>query len=318
MKKIFTLFTFIAIVSGSVAQTNVYLKINHRLGSNNFAFNTTATNDLGDSFDYTRLQYYISEIKLTYDGGQDTLLSDTYLLVEGSQHVNKLLGSFAITNLESIEFGIGVDANHNHLDPTTYPSGHPLALHNPTMHWGWAAGYRFIAIEGMTGPGMNQIWQLHALGDQNYGYVNVTTTGVTNGNDLIIALDADYEKALKGINVNSNLNYHGEGNQVPKLFQNFHQEVFSVGTPWVGLPEVKTSHLTMAPNPTTSTTHVTINHGTPQGTTLMVMDITGRKVLQREVNNQTDFTISLDRKGVYLVSLLTPEGTLESRKLIVQ
>ncbi|MBK7304311.1 MAG: hypothetical protein IPI90_13940 [Saprospiraceae bacterium] len=27
----------------------------------------------------------------------------------------------------------------------------PLAFQDPSMHWGWTSGYRFIALEGMIG-----------------------------------------------------------------------------------------------------------------------------------------------------------------------
>src|SRR5690606_23624170 len=147
------------------AQTPVELHISHMLGANGLAFGSTAHNDLGNDFNVSRLEYYISKIQIHHDGGMTTDVYDHYILADGGQDVTDDLGSFNITTVESISFHIGVDAPINNADPALQPPGHPLALKTPSMHWGWASGYRFVAMEGKSGSGLSQSYEIHALGN---------------------------------------------------------------------------------------------------------------------------------------------------------
>jgi len=53
-------------------------------------------------------------------------------------------------NLTDIDFIVGVDATTNaetEMDFTERAVDDPLGQQNPTMHWGWAGGYRFMNID---------------------------------------------------------------------------------------------------------------------------------------------------------------------------
>jgi len=69
--------------------------------------------DLGHQFKLTRLEYYISGISITHDGGMETKVSDTYILAKANQTNSVLLGNLDVTNIESINFSIGVDQPPN-------------------------------------------------------------------------------------------------------------------------------------------------------------------------------------------------------------
>ena len=194
MKKILLLIGLSIISHGLMAQSNVYFLLNHKLAGSPYSPNAMAANNLGDQFKIQRLDYYISEITLYHDAGQVTDITDHYILVKaGREYDLRLdsLGTYTISQLDSVRFGIGVDGGRNHSDISTYTPEHPLSFQSPSMHWGWTAGYRFVAIEGSTGASMNLGWQIHGLGDNNYGYVTVATNGVWNGSNLTIAIDAD-------------------------------------------------------------------------------------------------------------------------------
>ncbi|AEV31500.1 hypothetical protein Oweho_0482 [Owenweeksia hongkongensis DSM 17368] len=318
MKRLFTLFIMLGLGSLAIGQTNVYFKINQMLAGSAFAYSSPTANNLNDAFEFTRLEYYISEIKLTYDGGQDTTLADTYILVRGDQAVNELLGSFNFTTLESVTFGIGVDGSKNHSDPSTYVGGHPLSFQMPSMHWGWAAGYRFAALEGNSGTGMSQTWQLHALGDKNYDYTTVSTAGTMVGSDLIIALDANYEKIFKDITVNSTLNYHGEDQQAPMALGNFQTEVFSEGSATVGLEEKVAATFNMSPNPSNGQVNVIMENSNTSSSSIIVSDITGRKVLEQSLNSSGHNELNIKHTGIYIVSLTENGQVVYTQKLIVK
>ena len=277
MKKLI-LGLFVIIGFGLQAQTDVYFNINHLLGSTPFAFNTTATNNINQDFQVTRLQYYIAEIKLIHDGGTETVIPDFWILVDASSSTNQLLGNFNITNLESIEFGIGVEGAYNHLDPASYPVAHPLGPKSPSMHWGWSAGYRFLAMEGKSGTNMNLTYEIHALGDTNYDHVSLTTTGVNTGAEININIDANYEMALKGISVSSGPISHGETGISATALVNFNTDVFAIGT---GTPtgihdNLNASMFSIYPNPSKGTINIDTDNNVAGEIEVAVLDVRGQ------------------------------------------
>ena len=199
MKKITNVMMVLLIAISMNAQTDVYLKIDHFLGSNAFAFNTTATNNLGNSFNVSRLQYYIAEIKIVHDGGQVTSVPNTWILVNANSTVNELLGSFNVTTIEAVKFGIGVEQSYNHLDPSSYAMSHPLAPKSPSMHWGWSSGYRFACLEGKADATLSKTWELHGLFDKYYSEIVMPITSKMENGDLV-------DGKMQGI-----FNYSNEG-----------------------------------------------------------------------------------------------------------
>ncbi len=320
MKSKILLIAMLVLGLSSYAQQNVYLKINHKLGANTFAYNQSASNNLNNQFNYTRVEYYISKIVLIHDGGQRTPVTDSYILVKANTNLNTQLGNFSINSLEAIEFGIGVDTSNNHADITTFPSGHALSFQNPSMHWGWAAGYRFVALEGITGSGMNQSWQLHALGDKNYNLATINTAGHSSGSDLIISLDADYEKAVKNITINPNLNYHGEDQQAPTVLGNFQTEVFTAGTAIIGMEELESAPIfTLFPNPSSGRVTLTLETHIAKNTQLQVVSTTGEIIQNLQPIAGDEVELIMAKPGLYFIRLSnTAQGLMYTQKLLVR
>ncbi len=296
------------------AQQDVYLKINHKLGSSNFAFNQTTTNNLSNSFNFDRLEYYIAEITLRYDGGQDTTL-DTYILVDAGSTTNQLLGTFSITSLESISFGVGVNTPYNNDDPNLWPTNHPLAPKSPSMHWGWAAGYRFAAFEGKTGTSMNSVWQIHALGNRNYNLQTIPTSGLTSGNTTTIELNADYAKAMNNITVNGNLITHGEIAESVTLLNNFTNGVFSIGT--VGLNENQLVNFSVSPNPSSKDILIQFEDN-QNGNELIITSLNGQVVSKEIITSGNQVTLSISTKGTYLANIYQKGNLIGSQKVIIK
>lgn len=320
MKK-FILFIGLSLMASSLmAQSNIYFLLNHKLGASLYSPSATASNNLGDQFKIQRLDYYISEITLYHDGGQSTDVADHYILVKAGREFDlKLdsLGSFNITQLDSVRFGIGVDGARNHSDISAYPSDHPLSFQSPSMHWGWTAGYRFVAIEGSTGPSMNLGWQIHGLGDNNYGYVTVVTNGVWNGNNLTVAIDADYEKALKDISVTGSLNYHGSSSHAVSLLNNFKNEVFTAGSGSVGLEETLDFHVHIYPNPSSGQFQI-VFPSDPAGITIEVFNSEGKSVFYSHEVNEASVQLKLDAPGLYWVRVYNENQELALKQVIIK
>ncbi len=303
--------------SVATAQTNVMLQIDHMVGAVPFGSSVVGTNNNGQQFNTSRLEYYISEIALIHDGGQVSPVPSTWVLVNGASTTTQDLGSFSITSLEGVRFGIGVEPSANHLDPALYPASHPLAPKSPSMHWGWTAGYRFVAMEGASGTGLNQNYEIHALGDANYFIQTIPTAGVLNGNTMTIRLIGNYAEALRDVGIASGPIVHGETGIARDLLTNFSQHVFTSieGNGPVGVDEVERSPLVMFPNPTNGSTRVSLVD--MQGIAeLRIIDAAGRSIQSTIVSGGRSVDIELPTAGVYHVMLLQEGGLTASKTLI--
>lgn len=167
------------------------------------------------------LRYYISGITLHLSNGNNIAFPDSYILVDIRDVQRFPLGTADVSaGIDSITFHIGVDKARNHLDPTTYPDWHPLALKNPSMHWGWSAGYRFVTYEGNAGTsagGLNAPFQIHTLDDKLYTSCTVSLGGMVTSD---IPLVAYYERLLNNINVSRGVINHGSEDEAMILMQN--------------------------------------------------------------------------------------------------
>lgn len=319
MKYIYTLIALAMVsIGGLFGQKNVHFEINHYLDAAPFAFNQTTSNNLGDNFQVDRLEYYISEVTLYHDGGQVTPVANTWLLINASTPTSVALGSFNITVLDSVGFAVGVDSSVNHDDPSLWPSGHPLAPRSPSMHWGWVGGYRFVAMEGLTGANMNDGFEIHALGDKNYLPQTIVTAGVDQGSDLYIRLDADYTQAVRNITVSPGLISHGSSNEAATLLENFQGFVFTPTATATALPQANSPQMTVFPNPVVQGKLQVRLEGTAKPASLQVSDLTGKVILSAEMNRETQLDLNGIAPGCYFLSARVADEAPVVKKIVLQ
>ena len=303
------------------SQTQLDLKINHKLGTSAFAFNTQKTNNLGNQINITRLEYYLTIVSITHDGGTVTPI-DKVLLINASSTSIDSLTSLTITNLEKVTLAVGVKSSLNHNDPSLLPSSNPLAPKSPSMHWGWTPGYRFVAMEGTSfSVTPNRPYEMHSLGDQNYFHTTITTAGVTTTGNKTIEINADYLEALRGIDVSNGPLDHGDyGNNITHL-DNFRDYVFSSieGNPSVGIKKIKEESikLSISPNPSVEGSEISIKLSEELNeATLLVTDLKGSIVIQQKISSKS-ITLRDLKKGNYICTIKREGATLASRKLII-
>lgn len=323
MKKIILFALVIGAMSFQLnAQNNVILNINHKLGDADFAMNQAAKNNMDHDFKITRLEYYISEITLVHDGANETLVDDLWVLANAGTKTEVDLGEHDISSVEKIIFHIGVDPDHNHLDPSSYQSSHPLAPKSPSMHWGWTAGYRFVALEGHGGSNLNQLVQLHGLGDNNYFTTEIELDVTADNNVVTINLDADYTKALEDISVNSGVIVHGDNLQARQCLENFRDFVFSpsgITSSIIDFSEI--NEFNVFPNPVVngvSTLKLDLKEsGFEYDLTIVSLDGKQLDYLNNVTDNQTlDFTNRIS--GMYFINLVKEGQTIITKKVFVK
>lgn len=323
MKKTNLFFTIILTLMMSqalLAQTNVKFEIKHLLGEKPCVFDSVAQNNFAQDFTVTRLQYYISNIAITHDTGKVTNVTDYWMLVDASEQTLVDLGSFDIQQVEAISFYVGVGQDKNHADPALYPTSHPLGPKAPAMHWGWSAGYRFIAMEGHSGANMS-VYQLHGLGDVNYFKTEVIspmTTPFTNG--VVISLDADYTRALENIDMSSGVFVHGDYGAAKQALLNFQGFVFSSGVTNTAIDDkLDAPVFQLFPNPTTIGQVSLRIQDELASYEVQVSDLLGRKVYQAKVApSQTNVSLPIEDSGIYLVSLIKDDKSMATQKLVVK
>ena len=303
------------------SQNNVQFNIHHFLGEEDFEMEMGAQNNLGHDFNLHRLEYYISEITIIHDGGVFTPVEDVWVLVNADESTQVDLGSYDINQVEGMNMHIGVDPDHNHLDPASFPMDHPLAPKFPSMHWGWAAGYRFLALEGFGSSSYNQLIELHGLEDDNYFRVNIPVTANAEDGVISIDVDADYTRALEDIEVNGGIIVHGGIAQAQKALENFRDYVFSPSGTSTSSYEIKANnYFDVFPNPSVD------------GVINLKLDIDGNQQYQIRVTNSlgeniqnvvpglndNNPVIRLEQAGLYVITLMESGIPLQSKKVIVE
>lgn len=329
MKKIIFLAFVLSVFSNINAQQTIKLGIDHKAGTSTFTPANTMKNDMGNDFNVTRLEYYLSKISIIHDGGKETPATDVYALINaeadaqsGSTEID--LGQFNnITTVEAIKFNVGVNTPENNEDPTQWPATHPLAPKMPSMHWGWTAGYRFVALEGNGGANLAFPYEFHALGNDYYYTIQIPTTATDVFGQLHIYLNADYTKALKGIDVSSGAITHGVGTETIQLLRNFRDEVFSdkqgntnilASTKQV----ITEDAISIYPNPSNGKFTIDISDKSTAISSIQITDITGKVVETITATNWASNEVSIATKGVYLVNLMSNSERLLTKKLVIQ
>lgn len=286
------------------AQKNVILEINHFLGENSFNFSQMDANNMDHNFEVTRLQYYLSEIAVIHDGGQETMIQDLYALVDAGELTSIDLGTVDVTSIEGISFHVGVDEANNHLDPASWPTDHALYPKFPSMHWGWAAGYRFLVIEGNAGSNLNNLFQLHGLGDKNYFKSSVLNSSIEKDGAHYIYVDADYTRGIEDISISSGVISHGETGEAQKAVENFRDYVFGPGSAPSGIIENNdVKELAIYPNPIIDGTFKIVGLPDTEGT-ILIRTASGQLV--HSVNfssNGLEQEIYMETPGIYFIQV---------------
>ena len=318
MKKIIYSLAILLVSSSLSAQQDVQLNIKNYLGSNVYQKNTASKNNLGHDFDIKRLEYYMSQIILIHDGGQLDTFKNQYLLVNPSGAIDSFnLGQKTFTNIEAIQFSLGVEAPTNNGDPTQYFTGHPLAPKSPSMHWGWSAGYRFIAVEGKCGTGLTQNYELHGLWNANYFSVRIPVSGQSINNKTVITLNADYNQIFHNMGINVGVIAHGVDDEDLEALQNMRDSVFSNENGQTDILSAANPSndlkLKIYPNPIKVGKSIASVIPAAKVSEVKIFNIAGNLI--QEAGNLND--IKITNAGLYIITIVDNEGVIYNSKLTV-
>ena len=246
MKRCLFLLLF-AIAHFTYGQKNVFLTINPKVNGVDLQLMTNFTNLNGTAFKLDHFDYYLSGIHVIHDGGQDLDLSHLIFLVEPDNYV-LYLGYLSVSQIEAVNFSIGVPPNLNTnsgadaIDISTYPSDHPLSFQEPSMYWGWTAGYMHMIIGGLADQNFDgnpdNLFELHNLGDANYRSVQLNVNPTVSGADqLDIYLNCNVENWIKEIAIESAGIVHGSSGLNMEIMKNIETEAVFTQSSMAGVSE---------------------------------------------------------------------------------
>ena len=317
MKKILS-FTFVILFNYIIKGQNkeIAVVINHLYDGEVLNFDNTYI--VGDNIPirFDRIEYYIHLNSLISNQNIATDLIDKYILVNANQN-NYNIGDIELLDddLISLNFNIGVEYNLNHADPSLQDSSHPLAPQFPSMHWGWAAGYRFAALEGMIDKNqdsvMETVFQYHPVDDSYYSDTITSVGIIENENNVTIFINANYDRLIENIGTDEGGVYHGIHEENGLLMDNFSRNnVFTV-------PEnlnLKETYVFNAvfPNPFSNTIQLNLN----ENSIVKVYNSLGLIVdeFKFDKGQQQINTVTL-LNGIYILSIQSKSGT-ENIKLL--
>lgn len=108
----------------------------------------------GISYKITTLKYYVSNIRLVNDLGEEVPFKIDANILGSEQGVflyvygknEKFTGSIPDNHYTKIKFDLGLDSALNNIDPNPFPAQHPLSR-DQDMFWDMMK-YRFVVMEG--------------------------------------------------------------------------------------------------------------------------------------------------------------------------
>jgi cytochrome c peroxidase len=133
-----------------VRAADLTLRVQPRWGDAGLALSETeVTNHAGQLLRLTRFSALISEVTLERaDGGVVQLNGQCGFLDAATDRLVVALKNVPAGDYAGLSFQIGLPAEVNHADPAKWPAGHPLNPLTNGLHWSWAGGYVFAALEG--------------------------------------------------------------------------------------------------------------------------------------------------------------------------
>ncbi len=183
----------------------------------------------GDTVQFSKFKYYISNVQLTDKDGKITKVANSYHLVSSTAMMNMSKFDLPLPSgdYETVTFSLGVDKTANHDETIIQGDLDP----NNDMVWNWMMGYRFTFFEGKYNLNSGDNNFLYHIG-MDMNYVTYTkdlpkTLKIVTNKKTELHLMANFNKFFDGVNtidVNTINNVKkGPADQVKKLVDNYKQ-----------------------------------------------------------------------------------------------
>lgn len=201
-----------------VAAGKTTLTFDAKVGSADFALNKNFTINT-DTFQFSQLRYWVSNIVLTREDGSTYADKDSYYLIEETNAVTIQDGDYTyparkreaidLSNIpagryQSVTFSIGIDQPHN--DNLSLQAGELSQLSGMTnISWMWHTSYIFSSLKGTYKPaGASAATAIKVETGLNSNYKTVTLPAafaVDGINSSSIGINVDVTSITAGLNL---------------------------------------------------------------------------------------------------------------------
>lgn len=156
------------------------IEVEHRFKEQPLVLNASSlTNEAGNRFSVTRLDYLLSELSLKRADGSWLDSRDWFAYMSPTTgRTTATTKSMPAENFTGIRFKVGVPPQINAADPNQYGAAHELHPQVNGLHWGWQGGYVFLALEGnyQNADGSTGGYSYHVANDENLMSVELPVT----------------------------------------------------------------------------------------------------------------------------------------------
>ena len=123
----------------------------------------------GERFSVSRLSYLLSEIAFETEDGDWVAAEDQVGLFDLQKGLVSLEFELPSRAYRAMRFSLGLPPGLNHSDPARYPARHALNPVHNQLHWNWADGYIFFALEGKFSDEVGRLkgFVYHFANDEN-------------------------------------------------------------------------------------------------------------------------------------------------------
>ena len=297
----------------SIGQKNVFLNLKPVFQGADFETGESYQHPSGQFLSVDYLNYYVSDVMITHDGGQILTASPAVFLVSMEEHL-LFLGNFQIENIEHIEFTLGVPERFNTQDGaeatdiSSYPAGHPLSFQDPGMYWGWAFGYMHVITAG------TPTFELHNVGPQLAKQISLDVIPTeTSSAQIDIELYCNVDRWFNSILFSGMLISHGAGPENVQMMSNLlTEDVFSISAQ-ASIPE----HINTQSFVYQNQAGLNISNIPSHATSVKITDQLGRLVLAQNILGASELVLACEHEGIIFISLINQAGTeLETIKYI--
>lgn len=197
------------------------------------------TNSFGEVLQVVNLSHMISDMALEREDGTWLLLDD------GFQHFNiwggrtKFDYKIPAGKYKGLKLKMGLDYDINHGDPALWPSKHPLSTNITSLHWGWAGGYIFQALDGrwkkVGDADFTKTFSFHTATDNFVRNFAMPYQGANSelyfelkeGQQLVLPLEYHLDQVLGNRSMAAGSVSHSSGTNEAKLMQSILDDMTS-------------------------------------------------------------------------------------------
>lgn len=329
--RLFTLSLLFAVfASTGIAQTNqIVCSFDHKVGTEPLVLSETVFSIWNNKkVQLSRAEFYISEVEIHQLDSTLMPLADQYLLVNAKNPTAEFnLGIWPVDAAHGVTLHLGVPSTVNHNDPASYPANHPLAPQDPTMHWGWSAGYRFMAIEGKVdnnGDGVPETsFEFHNLFDELYKSLELTGTKEAENGVLHLRFILDYAQLFKNMALTGSLIQHGKFASNVAMMNNATTQNFVMMAITSATHEVEANSLNIKTSPNPANTETMLEYTLPaSGSLNLMLTNTLGQTVRSFSGLSASGTVRLETaslsEGIYLYAFYENGHLLARKQLMVK